>query len=76
MKASTLIALSAAAAVSAIVLPQDQTVFLQDAPVAAAEDDGLYLVELSPGKTRWVTENEKWELRRVWNSILSYKLHI
>lgn len=24
-----------------------------------------YLIELSPGNTRWVTEDEKWELRRV-----------
>jgi len=22
-------------------------------------------IELSPGETRWVTEDEKWELRRV-----------
>lgn len=25
----------------------------------------LYLVETAPGKTQWVTEEEKWELRRV-----------
>jgi bacterial leucyl aminopeptidase len=24
-----------------------------------------YLIELAPGKTQWVTEEEKWELRRV-----------
>jgi leucyl aminopeptidase len=24
-----------------------------------------YLIELSPGETRYVTEDEKWELRRV-----------
>lgn len=24
-----------------------------------------YLIELSPGETRWVTEEEKWEFRRV-----------
>jgi len=24
-----------------------------------------FLIELSPGETRWVTEDEKWELRRV-----------
>ena len=24
-----------------------------------------YLIELAPGNTRWVTEDEKWELRRV-----------
>lgn len=30
--------------------------------VAEAE---RYHIELSPGETRWVTEEEKWELRRV-----------
>ncbi|CAK7562793.1 MAG: Leucine aminopeptidase 1 [Sporothrix epigloea] len=29
--------------------------------VSAAEQ---YLIELAPGETRWVTEDEKWELRR------------
>jgi bacterial leucyl aminopeptidase len=24
-----------------------------------------YLIELAPGETKWVTEEEKWELRRV-----------
>lgn len=24
-----------------------------------------FLIELAPGKTQWVTEEEKWELRRV-----------
>ena len=24
-----------------------------------------YLIELGPGKTRWITEDEKWVLRRV-----------
>jgi bacterial leucyl aminopeptidase len=24
-----------------------------------------FLVELSPGETRWITEDEKWELKRV-----------
>lgn len=24
-----------------------------------------FLIELAPGETRWVTEEEKWELRRV-----------
>lgn len=28
-----------------------------------------YLIELSPGETRWVTEDEKWALRRVHNAI-------
>lgn len=30
------------------------------------EDD--YLIELSPGETRWIKEDEKWELRRVGTS--------
>jgi bacterial leucyl aminopeptidase len=24
-----------------------------------------YLIEMSPGETKWVTEEEKWELKRV-----------
>ena len=27
--------------------------------------DDLYLVELEPGRTKWIKEDEKWELRRV-----------
>lgn len=30
-----------------------------------------FLIELAPGETRWVTEDEKWELRRVSPRILS-----
>jgi len=30
-----------------------------------------YHIELSPGDTRWVTEDEKWELRRVSSSLMS-----
>lgn len=25
-----------------------------------------FLVETAPGKTKWVTEEDKWEMRRVW----------
>jgi len=28
-------------------------------------DDDDYLIELAPGETRWIKEDEKWELRRV-----------
>ena len=28
-------------------------------------EDEQYLIELTPGQTRWVTEEEKWRLRRV-----------
>ncbi|KAF4631183.1 hypothetical protein G7Y89_g6949 [Cudoniella acicularis] len=31
---------------------------------AEAVDNELYLIEVAPGKTLWVTEEEKWELRR------------
>lgn len=29
------------------------------------ESSEKYLIELSPGNTRWVTEDEKWALKRV-----------
>jgi leucyl aminopeptidase len=32
---------------------------------SAIEDAELYFIELSPGETMLVTEEEKWELRRV-----------
>lgn len=33
------------------------------------ESTEKYLIELSPGNTRWVTEDEKWALRRVSRSL-------
>jgi len=35
-----------------------------DGVPAASEDTTKYHIELSPGDTRWVTEDEKWALRR------------
>lgn len=32
---------------------------------AEQADNEQFLIELAPGKTQWVTEDEKWELRRV-----------
>lgn len=32
-------------------------------PISESEDK--YLIELGPGVTRWVVEEEKWELKRV-----------
>jgi leucyl aminopeptidase len=62
MKLSTvsLLALSAAA-VNARFVEQHET----DQVVLADVKQELYLIELAPGKTQWVTEDEKWELRRV-----------
>ncbi|KAI1336749.1 Zn-dependent exopeptidase [Xylariaceae sp. FL0016] len=37
---------------------------MADALLEEATSSEQYLIELSPGETRWVTENEKWELRR------------
>jgi len=34
-------------------------------PDEPSDDAQRYHIELSPGETRWVTEDEKWELRRV-----------
>ena len=38
-----------------------------DQTILGNHDQDLYLVELSPGETRWVAEDEKWALRRVCN---------
>ena len=35
----------------------------QQQPLSTPEE--LYLVETGPGQTKWVTEEQKWELRRV-----------
>ncbi len=63
-----------AAAILALLLPAAAARFVDSAnddhvqlhpEVAAAEQ---FLIELGPGETRWVTEDEKWELRRVSSS--------
>ncbi|KAM0810541.1 putative Leucyl aminopeptidase [Seiridium cardinale] len=67
MKASLLTLLLPAAASARLIEAHetDQVIpypdgFLED-PVEPAEK---FLVELAPGETRWVSEEEKWELRR------------
>ncbi|KAI9845473.1 MAG: Leucine aminopeptidase 1 [Thelocarpon superellum] len=51
------------ASAGAFVYPSDQQVL--EAETASADAKGeRYLIELSPGETRWVTEDEKWALRR------------
>lgn len=64
MKLSTFSALAlSAAVVSARFVEQHE----KDQVVINASDtpEEQYLIELAPGETRWVTEEEKWELRRV-----------
>ena len=50
----------AVAAASALAVDYQQPLGGQD-PI----DQDQYLIELSPGKTQWVSEDEKWELKRV-----------
>lgn len=35
--------------------------------LGSVTDTEKYHIELSPGDTRWVTEEEKWSLKRVWS---------
>lgn len=37
----------------------------EQAVLEASAKAEKYLVELSPGKTKWVTEDDKWALKRV-----------
>jgi hypothetical protein len=70
MKSSMLSSLLLPLAVSArFVMPQelDQVSLTVDTLVEgnAASSPEKFLIELQPGETRWVTEDQKWELRRV-----------
>ncbi|KAF2835221.1 leucine aminopeptidase 1 [Patellaria atrata CBS 101060] len=64
MKVTSLLTLSTAATVvtgRSLLLPEQAP--LRN-PQAEAADAEQYLIETSPGVTRWVTEDEKWALRR------------
>lgn len=71
MKSSVLLSLSAVALAAAAATPKDPQIVLQNPQVTIDEPD-QYLIELSPGETRWVTEDEKWALRRVCNHSYLY----
>ena len=47
----------------AAAVPKPQQEPLIDLPIHYEQE--RYLVELAPGKTRWVTEEEKWSLKLV-----------
>ncbi|KAF7503522.1 Leucine aminopeptidase 1 [Endocarpon pusillum] len=51
----------AVTAATASVIPQLQQIALTDQVPVLQEK---FLIELQPGKTRWITEDEKWALRR------------
>jgi hypothetical protein len=57
----SMLALSALVA-STLSVPEPQQVALGDHEKAAAE---RYLIEINPGETQWVTEDDKWALKRV-----------
>ena len=61
MRFSVLLPLCSAALTAAAQNPQ---AVLQDPQTTLVEPDE-YIIELAPGKTRRVTEDEKWALRRV-----------
>ncbi len=65
MRLSTLslLALSAAAVNARFIEAHEK-----EQIVISNDDAEKYLIELAPGETRWVTEDEKWELRRVCSS--------
>ena len=64
MKSSLLLSFYSAALVAAVAHPNNAQAVLQDTQQPVADPE-LYLIELSPGTTQWVTEDEKWALRRV-----------
>jgi leucyl aminopeptidase len=66
----------AQASLLALLLPAVCARFVEDSEVDRVsiptdwakqvdETTPTYHIELAPGETRWVTEEEKWELRRV-----------
>lgn len=43
--------------------------FSQQRPLSTSAE--LYLVETGPGQTKWISEDQKWELRRVSSEYLN-----
>lgn len=58
----TLLALSASTIHARFIEKHETNQVVLD---SASEDAQLYLVEFAPGHTMMVTEEEKWELKRV-----------
>lgn len=54
-----------AACVPAAVSGRFIETFESDSNVVLEPGSATFLIETTPGKTKWVTEEEKWELRRV-----------
>lgn len=60
MKCLSILAVSLAATATALSIARPD-----QAALGPASEVEKYLIELAPGETRWVTEDEKWALRRV-----------
>ena len=59
MKAVTVLLALVASSTALSVRNDEQTV------LSVQSDEDLYLIESAPGNQRWVSEDQKWELRRV-----------
>jgi leucyl aminopeptidase len=64
------------ASIIAACVPAIGARFIETAEVdnVLLQPDEKYLVETAPGETKWVTEEDKWEMRRV--SSGPYNYHI
>lgn len=66
ISSASLLAVLLPAASARIVVPgESDRVQLYPEGIPQTDNTQKYHIELSPGETRWVTEDEKWELRRV-----------
>lgn len=74
MKASLLALLLPAAASARFVEPNEINRLIAF-PDEVAEEVEKFLVELTPGETRWITEDEKWELRRAGHQFMDITEH-
>lgn len=62
MRASLWLAATAALTANALSILQPDQHILGD---STSTHPQRCLIELKPGKTKWVTEDQKWELKRV-----------
>ena len=55
------------ASLLAACLPAVSARFIEinEANNVVVEPEELFLIETAPGRTQWVTEEDKWEMRRV-----------
>ena len=70
MKYINLLAVSLATTTTALSILNPNQAVLGDSPEVER-----YLIELEPGETRWVTEDEKWALKRVIDPRPDISLH-